>query len=235
MFCSALARGEALEVITLKYKRAEEVIPVVQPFISRGGAVSGMGNQLILRTGNMREIRKIVDSIDRAPRNLKVGVFQGENISALSGGVGISGGRIHAKVYSTDSAGSGENVSYVQVLEGSPAFIKMGKIVQDNTVFFGPYGSGVSAQYREASRGFYVLAHLNGETVTLDASPVMDRLDDGGIELQRLSTRISGRLGEWIELGGMEDRRESSSSEIASASVHTRGESRKIWIRVDLP
>lgn len=214
LFISITAQSAPVEVITLQYKRAEEVIPVIQPFLSKGGSVSGMGNQLILRTTNLRDIRKILDSIDRAPRNLRVTVYQGERLQDED-----------AKTYSTES--NDENASYVRVLEGSPAYIRMEKSVQENTVFFGPYGSGVSAQYREASRGFYVLAQLSGGNVTVEASPMFDRPVEGGIELQRLSTKVSGRVGEWMELGGIEQN-------LDTGSIHT-ADSRKIWIRVDLP
>ena len=204
----------AAEVITLKYKQAEEVIPLIKPFLSKGGAISGTGNQLILRTGNMREIRKIIAKLDRAPRNLDITVYQGENPGDGS-----------SETYSTES--NGENASHVRVMEGRPAFVRTGQGVQDNAVFVGPYGSGVSTQYREVTNGFYVAAHLQGDLVTLEISPVMDRPSPQGVDLQRLSTTVSGKIGEWIALGGSE-------KNLDSGSIHT-GSGKKIWIRVELP
>lgn len=210
----ALAVAAPLEIITLKYRRAEDVIPVIQPFLSKADSVSGMGNQLILRTGNMRQIRKIIDSIDKAPRNLVITVHQGE----------ITTGR--ENVYSTDSA-SGANESHVRVLEGAPAFIRMGRSIPGHVVTMSPYGTSVSDAYRDVSSGFYVMAHISGDTVTLEASPMYEQPVGGGIDMQKLSTKVSGKVGQWMELGG------AGRMSTDSDGYHTRSDS--IWIRVDLP
>ena len=211
LFLPPLAMAQSIEVIALKYRQAEDVIPVIQPLLAKGEAVSGTGNQLILRVRNPREFRKVIGRIDTAQRTLRITVYQGDDPADAS-----------SETYSTESP-----ASYVQVLEGSPAFIRTGKEIQENSVFFSPYGSGVSAQYREVTRGFYALAHLNGNRAVVDVSPVLDKPADGGIDLGRLSTKVSGKLGKWMELGGIEQN-------LDPGSIHTE-EARKIWIRVDLP
>jgi hypothetical protein len=97
----------------------------------------------------------------------------------------------------------------------------------ESAIFVGPLGSGVATQYREVTSGFYALAHLNGDKVVVDVSPVLDKPVDGGIDLGKLSTKVSGKIGKWMELGGIEQN-------LDSGSIHT-GDERKIWIRVDLP
>lgn len=202
------------EVITLKYRQAEEVIPLLKPFISKGGAISGSGNQLFVRSSNMGEIRKIVKSLDREKRNLDITVIQGEKPSDSS-----------SETYGTASTGA--NSSYVRVIEDSPAFVKTGQLVQDNTVYASPYGTGVTPQYREVTSGFYVKAHVDGNRVTVEASPVMDSPLPEGEALQRLSTKVSGKIGEWIALGG-------SGRNLDPGSIHTDS-SQEIWIKVDSP
>ena len=94
---SALAQQSVLEVITLKYRTAEQVIPLLQPFIDRDGSLSGMQNQLIVRTSpaNLAEIRKILDQVDARPRQLLITVRQDVDLATarreadLSGRVGI--------------------------------------------------------------------------------------------------------------------------------------------------
>lgn len=94
---SALAQQSVLEVITLKYRTAEQVIPLLQPFIDRDGSLSGMQNQLIVRTSpaNLAEIRKILDQVDARPRQLLITVRQDIDLATarreadLSGRVGI--------------------------------------------------------------------------------------------------------------------------------------------------
>ena len=94
---SALAQQSVLEVITLKYRTADQVIPLLQPFVDRDGSLSGMQNQLIVRTSpvNLAEIRKILDQVDTRPRQLLITVRQDVDLTTarreaeLSGRVGI--------------------------------------------------------------------------------------------------------------------------------------------------
>ena len=100
--CAALAATSALaqsvlEVITLRYRTADQVIPLLQPLVDRDGSLSGMQNQLIVRTSpaNLAEIRKILDQVDAKPRQLLITVRQDVDLetarreTALSGRVGL--------------------------------------------------------------------------------------------------------------------------------------------------
>src|SRR4249920_184162 len=72
---TALAQG-SLEVISLRHRTAEQVIPVLRPMLEPGGALSGQYNQLIVRTspGNLAQIRAVLDSIDQPARRLTISV-----------------------------------------------------------------------------------------------------------------------------------------------------------------
>ena len=74
----AYADATAVEVITLQYRSAEEVIPILRPFVGREGTISGMRDQLIVRTNpsNLRQIKKILARIDTRPRQLMITVRQ---------------------------------------------------------------------------------------------------------------------------------------------------------------
>lgn len=190
------------------------MIPVIQPFLGKGDAVSSTGNQLILRTNNQRQIRKLIEKLDRAPRNLVITVRQGEVATGQE------------SVYSTDSAGGG-NESHVRVLEGTPAFIRIGRSIPRQSVSTGPYGTIVTQGYQDVSSGFYAMAMISGDMVTLEVSPMFERPLDGGVDRQRLVTSVSGKVGQWLELGG------AGQASSDSDGYHTR--SNRIWIRVDLP
>jgi type II secretory pathway component GspD/PulD (secretin) len=66
------------EVIPLQHRVSEEIIPVLQPFLDKQGAVSGIQNQLIVRTTviNLEEIKRLLTEIDVAPRLLIIIVKQ---------------------------------------------------------------------------------------------------------------------------------------------------------------
>lgn len=215
LFLPMLALAQPIEVITLKHRQAEDMIPLIQPMLSKGDAISGSGNQLIVRTRHMRDIKRLVARLDKAQLTLKITVYQG----AGTAGPPDDGS------YSTDSGRS----SYVRTVEGSPAYIRVGRTVQENNaVFAGPYGSGVSAVTRDVTSGFYVLAHLNGSKVSLDVSPMLDRPAEGAVDLTRLSAKVSGREGEWIEIGG-------SGQLMENDSIQAGGNDQRIWVKVESP
>jgi type II secretory pathway component GspD/PulD (secretin) len=90
---SALAQQGVLEVITLKYRTADQVIPLLQPFVDRDGSINGMQNQLIVRTSpaNLAEIRKILDQVDAKPRQLVISVRQDVDLQTARREAGLSG------------------------------------------------------------------------------------------------------------------------------------------------
>ena len=73
--------GEGLyeiEVIDLRFRTADQVLPVLQPLLEPGGALSGQGSQLFLRTSraNAAQIRQVLATLDRPPRQLEIRVRQ---------------------------------------------------------------------------------------------------------------------------------------------------------------
>jgi hypothetical protein len=108
---------------------------------------------------------------------------------------------------STDSRGGG--TQQVQATEGYPALIQVGQSVplttQGRDVYGNPYSS---TQYRNVTRGFYVTASLSGERVHISISSNRDRMSQanpGSIDIQSTDTRVSGRLGEWINIGAVSE------------------------------
>jgi hypothetical protein len=111
----AYADATTVEVITLQSRTAEEVIPVLRPFVGSEGTISGMRDQLIVRTNpsSLRKIKKILTRIDTRPRQLMITVRQ-KNITrkqlegemAASGKVTI-GDNVSVTVRSKGSAGTG--------------------------------------------------------------------------------------------------------------------------------
>ena len=70
---------EKLEVIPLKNRRVEDVIPIIRPLLGRNEKVSGMRDQLIVRASprKLREIKTLLEKIDAQLTNLRITVKQG--------------------------------------------------------------------------------------------------------------------------------------------------------------
>lgn len=282
---SALADSTVLEVVTLRNRTVEEVIPVLKPLLHKDGALSGMQGQLIVRTtpANLAEIRKALAAIDTPRRRLMITVRQdvdratrdrlleargriavGDSVTidtgrprageSRGGVVEFRDGRtvVRGRADSTQSVESDRNTQQLQVLEGAEAFIRTGQVVPvpDDAAIATPYGvqtprgprSGVAVQvvpgtaYQEVSTGFSVLPRLAGDRVILEISPRRERIGDrgpGSVDLQRAATTVSGRLGEWIDLGGANSEQSGERSGVLSRSVGTAQETRSILIRVE--
>ena len=91
--------------------------------------------------------------------------------------------------------------------------------------------------YRGVSSGFYVTPRTHRQQVTLGIAPQLERADPkdrGVIDTRYLSTTISGRLGEWISLGGANEA-DSGNDSALLARTRRRGTDvyGMIWVKVD--
>lgn len=64
------------EVIPLGYRTVSEVAPILRPLVPAPGAVTGLRDQLVIRTtpDNLAEVKGVLASLDRAPRSLLISV-----------------------------------------------------------------------------------------------------------------------------------------------------------------
>ena len=99
-----------------------------------------------------------------------------------------------------------------------------------------PFGLATtdSIAYRDGTTGFSVVPRLSGERVTLEINPQRDTLGAGGaVNVQRVTSTVSGRLGEWMELGGIGQDMNAQSSGILSSAQGSRQDNRRVWVKVD--
>jgi hypothetical protein len=110
--------------------------------------------------------------------------------------------------------------------------------VSSTQVIRTPNGTQVTqgTDFTSADTGFYVRPRVNGDLVTLEISTARDRLrnpNTGAANIQRVSTVVSGRLGEWIELGGSSQTVERSQNQTLARSRDARSEERRVLLRVE--
>lgn len=257
---SGSAPADEVEVVRLNYRTAEQMIPALRPLLSPGGALTGMQSSLVIRSDrpNIETLKRVIASLDRAPRKLLISVRQDAGGTATERGVAagatVAGDRGRAAVGEGAPAGSGVSVriqdstragddrlaQQVQALEGTPAYIGIGQSVPVPTrsVTRGPGGAVVSETvvYRDVGSGFYVLPRVSGDRVTLEINPQREapgRHGPGGVSSQRIGTTASGRLGEWFELGGIDRSTTREERGVLSRSTASRQSSSRVWVRVD--
>jgi type II secretory pathway component GspD/PulD (secretin) len=199
-------------------------------------------------------VRQDADS-DRSRREAEIsGSIGNDNARVTIPGSGSrSGGnvvlregddRLRARVVDTQRSGSSGSTQSIQVLEGRSAFIRIGEsrpvrsrqVVR--TIVNGQVVDRVveGTEYRNADIGFSVLPRLQGDIVTLDIDPRNESFDDarrGTVNVQRLTTTVSGRLGEWIDLGGVTDSRSDERSALLGRSNTRTDERRGVQVKVE--
>jgi Bacterial type II and III secretion system protein len=219
-----------------------------------------MQSALIIRStpANIEDIKRVVATLDRAPRKLVISVRQDagdtahrESISA-GGAVSGSGGSvsvgqgapagpgISARVLDSARGQDEHIVQQVQALEGSPAYISVGSVrpLPARTTTVGP-GGVVTSQgivYQNASTGFTVVPRISGDRVTLDINSrqgSLERHPRASTSTSAIVTTASGRLGEWIELGGMTQSTVREERGILSRDSATRQLTGRVWVKVD--
>lgn len=272
---AALPQATVLEVIPLRYRTAPEVIPIIQPMLAREGSVSGLQGQLIVRTtpANLEDIKRILASIDTAPRQLMITVRQDADIdrsrssAAVSGSVGGEQGRItippssrnarggsvtlgegddrvRAQAVENRSVESDRSTQAVRVMEGREAFVRVGQSVPvrerqvRRVVINGQVVEQVmeGTEYRDVNTGFYVLPRLSGDRVTLDVSPQRETLSrqvPGAVNVQSVVTTVSGRLGEWMEIGGIGQDTSGQQAVILGRTTTTTRDNRRVLVKVE--
>lgn len=244
-FC-ALPAGAEVEVVPLKHRTAEQVIPILRPLVEQGGVVTGMQNQLVIRAGrkNIAELRRVLDSIDVAQRRLMIYVRHdsagGAQVRGADARVEIgSEARASARIIDSRSAAEERMVQQVQAMDGAPATIQIGQSVPvSSRTMARTAGGGVfvsdSVTYRDVTVGFEVVPRITGERVVLEISPRRDTPGpDGSVNIQRISSTASGRLGEWFELGGLAQDESRESSGLIAGTSSLRQDNRRVWVKVE--
>ena len=97
--------------------------------------------------------------------------------------------------------------------------------------------AGVGVDYKDVTTGFYVLPRIHGDQVTMDVSPFkqsQSKTRGGDINTQSAKTTITGRMGEWLPIGGTtEQTRRSRAAPAATgqrkAAITKASGSRQIW------
>src|SRR5260370_38182691 len=95
---------QALEIIPLRHRTVDQVLPVLQPLVEPGGALTGQSGQLIVRTSpaNLAEIKRALEAIDRPLRRLQISVRFDDALEAAGQGIEAAarnrGGALRAAV-----------------------------------------------------------------------------------------------------------------------------------------
>ena len=174
--------------------------------------------------------RVIVQPRQREDANVIVGDGQG---NVFRGGLSDSSSRNQRNT-----------TQQVRVLEGSSALIQVGQqrpVVQRRV--FPSVGRPVVIEepgFQEAITGFRVRPRVQGDQFTLMVSPQQASFRDAPnragnvVDVQRLTTSVSGPLGQWVDIGGAISSQSTQNSGLASRSSSQSSTNTSVLIKVEV-
>ena len=73
-----VAVAQQMEIIQLRSKTVDEVLPALLPLVEPGGTLTGMNDQLFLKTSarNREEIKRVLAAMDKPSRRLIIRISQ---------------------------------------------------------------------------------------------------------------------------------------------------------------
>lgn len=241
----AWAQGP-LEIIPLKYRTVEQVLPALRGVLEPGGTLSGQSGQLFVRTSpaNLAEIKQALEALDRPSRRLQILVrfddaleSSSRDLSA-SGVISNRGSNVELRAQESRSSAQERIDQRIQVVEGGQARIFTGqsRTLPQRQVIRTPAGVVSQQTYvvQESATGFDVSPRLVGGTVHLDIAPQREALGPGGtVQGQRIATSVSGRLGEWFEIGGAAAAAARNERGIGTSGQALSSQSQRVWVKVE--
>lgn len=261
LLASAAALAQQMQVIELHYRRADQVIPVLQPLLEPGDALTGLDDKLFVRAGPaaMARVLQAIEAVDRPQRQLLITVGQGTvtgvDAAELRGAVTATSGGVSAGVNRPPGSGTSaqaiaaarrqqanmHDVSSVRAIEGMEAYIAVGQQVPFTTTQAMPGRDGPvvtqSTTYRDVSTGFYATVRLDGDSATISISPrqqAYDRARGGTIYTAGADSTVTARVGEWVELGAVRESGSASDVGLLVWGRHTSQSQYSAWLKVEV-
>ncbi|MBD8669724.1 secretin [Pseudomonas lurida] len=221
LLTASLSAVADTEVVNLSNRTSADLLPVAQNFLGKDGTASAYGNQLIVNAdpAKIQDLRALLSQLDTPAKRLLITVDTNENNQQNSGDS-------QTRIISYGNTSRDGGVQQIQASEGVPALIQVGQSVPLTTTQQDSYGRLQNqTQYRNVTQGFYVTASVTGETVHLAISTNRDRMSQERpdvVNVQSTDTTVSGRLGEWITLAGI-NRETQADKSSTTRSYSTQG------------
>ena len=193
LLAPAAGSDETVEILSLRYRTAEELLPALEPLVAGQGAITGHGLQIFVRASPARiaEVKRALGALDTRPEDLWIAVRQAfaRDRSGTFGGSHRSE-RARQGVRGLDGRPAEITIARAVPVHGQAAVVTLGGIAVVDDVWFETLGTGFSVVPRMLPGGFTL------DIVTRHAPQAA-----GPAAQHELRTSVTGDLGEWIEIG----------------------------------
>jgi type II secretory pathway component GspD/PulD (secretin) len=248
---------EVFKIFTLQHRFAQDLIPHIEPLIGTTGTVSGINNQLIVRTQaeTMLQIESLVNTLDAARNNHLIQISfddqtqQSTRRLDAQGNVKIGRTTIgnsrrananDVRILVEDQEQNTQQYAQQQlrVLDGELAFIQYGQLIpytQEWQIFAQQYTHRQNTTtWQAVTTGFAVRPRTIGNEIELEIVPRMQEASgQGRIDFTELSTIVRVKPHEWVDLGGILQNNHQLNRKILGSKNSAEGRQSSLQVRID--
>ena len=151
--------------------------------------------------------------------------------------VGDDRKKFDTRIYQTEKSKNKPGIQVMSVTEGYWASISMGQSIPFVTRTRNPDGTVTeSVTYQQILTGYQVMPRIHDDTVTLAIRPFQQSTPDNtSIETTEMQTTVTGKLGEWIYIGGTNQEENLNNSGIAYQTRIRSTDINQVWVKVVRP
>jgi type II secretory pathway component GspD/PulD (secretin) len=243
MLPGGVAPADEVAVIKVQYRRAAELVPIVQSMLSAKGSVtvSQRTNSLVIvdTPEAIGRVNAYLDQFDRPVEQVRIyvrfhtqgaeqeraiearGRVSNDDLSVATGGKQKDG--LGLSVGDRRYRQTGSSEAFVVAMSGSPAFIRSGQQIpyRRSSAFFRRHAPrDRTIAWQNAESGFEVTPTVVGDNVHLRIVPrvVYDDRQDEAIRFFGAQTELTVPIGQWVEIGGAAAQENEVIKEILSRS-----------------
>ena len=216
----------AQDIVTLRHRTAEDIIPLVRPLLDGGAVLTGQGSRLVLSAPEARRaaLQAAISAFDIPPRRLQITV-RFDNPAGGSNSVEVS----------TRVRGNEPVEQRLQVIDGQRAFLYTTQSQIPKQLLVAAPGMLLlqNPQAPQSGGGMEILPRFAGDRVTIEfylqqssAAGAVNR----SVQTQRVGSTLSAKLGEWVEAGAQVPGAMSAGG-VTASTQELRGGSRLLYLR----
>ncbi len=249
--CTSWAAAK-IETIQLNHRLATEVLPEVQAFLPKEATARAFNHFIILKAESnvINDIKLLINKLDTPLQRLKISVIKTDEILSDQQGAqdnativlsndGFSG-NLSVNRWSTNSANHSNQHYQAQGIAGRPILLTLGQDIPQQEQYLvlrqdGDLAVQSDTYYLNINNGFQAVATiLPNHQATIDIHPMFEQFNkrDGTIKKSEVISSVAGPVGQWIELGQIDN--EKNIENQGSTRYHTHRQQRQtIYIKVE--
>jgi len=238
---SSIAQAQ-IETIQLNHRLATELLAEVQAFLPAGVPARAFNNFIIIKAESdvISDIKQLVHQLDTPLQRLKISVLRTDHRLAQTDDNSELSSSYSVKRLSTKESKNKEQYYQAQGIADKPVLIMMEYDIPQKEQYIALLADGGVAiqsttRYINIANGFQAVARiLPNHHVSVDILPVFGQFSkkNGLIEQTEIISTLSGPVGNWLELGQINNSK--NTEKRGSTRYHSHRQLQQfIYIKID--